>query len=141
MRDQLEQWYELDETLAFSSDMGCSAGAFRLVSSEVQAGLPVANSVREMLQFLMLKGVAAVDDPALAPDQAIIDVTNEVRHMGMSIRSAAFDANACLDGPLRAEFQRLLTYSPAVLAFHAEGRMVMLLDRRNRVLVAAMGTL
>ncbi len=139
MRDRLSAWFILGDTLAFASERGCAAGAFLVKDDTPASGLPVERDLGAMLRSLPRFGVAAVDDPALSPDEAMRQAANTDRPVGMAMRRAALEARDCMQGDLGAEFRRLLTRSEAVLAYHSEERAVMMLDRPNRVLVVAMG--
>ncbi len=139
MRARLATWFSLGDTLAFASERGCAAGAFRVLDATPNAALPVETDLGAMLRALPTRGIAAVDDPDLSPDEAMRRAANAERAMGMAMRRAALEARSCMQGDLGAEFRRLLTRAETVLAYHADERAVLLLDRRNRVLVVAMG--
>jgi len=139
MRARLAQWFDLGETLAFSAQQGCAAGAFRLVHDQIGAGVQVERDLGAMLRALPQRGVAAVDDPALSPDVAMVQAANAQRSLGMGMRRAALEARACMAGDLGREFHRLLGRNEAVLAYETGEGAVMLVDRANRVLVVAMG--
>ena len=139
MRARLDPWFALGETLAFAAERGCAAGAFRVVTTEIGAPVAVERNVADMLRALPGRGVAAVVDPQLSPDQAMVDAANTDRAPGMAMRRAALEAKDCMEGPIEAEFRRLLVRPGTVLAYEAGEGAVMLLDRDNRVLVVAMG--
>lgn len=139
MRSRVGAWFQLDETLSFSAQIDCAAGAFRLVDASVGAGLPVETSTLAMLNTLTSRAVAAVDDPAQSPDAAMIEAANGARAQGMAMRRAALEARACMDDTLATEFGRLLTAPAAIFAFDRAAATVMLLDVENRVLVVARG--
>ncbi|MEO1139345.1 MAG: hypothetical protein AAFW87_07805 [Pseudomonadota bacterium] len=139
MRARLAAWFALDETLAFSAEQGCAAGAFRLVHDQIGAGVPVETNVSGMLRALPARGVAAVDDPDLSPDKVMIEAANEQRSIGMSMRRAALEARTCMRGPIGAEFLRMLVNPATVFAYETTEGAVMLVDRENRVLLVAIG--
>ena len=139
MRARLAPWFSLGETLAFAAQSSCAAAAFRLVSADIGAPVQVERNVEDMLRVLPRRGVAAVDDPALTPDAAMVDAVNAQRTLGMGMRRAALEARPCLDGPIGAEFRRILTRPETVLAYETTQGTLMLMDRGNRVLVVVTG--
>lgn len=139
MRARLAPWFSLGETLAFASQAGCAAGAFRLVSADIGAPVPVERNVDDMLRTLPRRGVAALDDPEQTPDAAMVDAVNMQRTLGMGMRRAALEARPCLGGPIGAEFRRILSRPETVLAYETTEGTLMLMDRANRVLVVVAG--
>lgn len=139
MRDRLSAWFALGDTLAFSSEQGCAAGAFRLMDETPGAALPVERNLGAMLRSLPRHGIAAVDDPDLSPDEAMRQAATTDRSVGMAMRRAALEARDCMQGDLAAEFRRLFVRTQTVLAYQTDERAILMLDRPNRVLVVAMG--
>ncbi|MGK7754613.1 MULTISPECIES: hypothetical protein [unclassified Roseovarius] len=139
MRARLAPWFSLGETLAFSSRAHCAAAAFRLVSADIGAAVPVERNVPDMLRALPLRGVAALDDPEMTPDAAMVDAVNMQRTFGMQMRRAGLEARPCMDGKVGVEFRRLLMRPETVLAYETTEGTLMLMDRANRVLVVAAG--
>ncbi|WP_057793465.1 hypothetical protein [Roseovarius atlanticus] len=139
MRARLAPWFSLGETLAFSSRARCAAAAFRLVSSDIGAAVPVERNVPDMLRALPSRGVAALDDPKMTPDAAMVDAVNTQRTFGMQMRRAGLEARPCMEGKVGAEFRRLLMRPETVLAYETTDGTLMLMDRANRVLVVAAG--
>ncbi|WP_152495975.1 hypothetical protein [Roseovarius sp. THAF8] len=139
MRARLSPWFALGETLAFSSRARCAAAAFRLVSADIGAAVPVERNVPDMLRALPRRGVAALDDPDMTPDAAMVDAVNTQRTFGMQMRRAGLEARPCMDGKVGVEFRRLLMRPDTVLAYETTDGTLMLMDRANRVLVVAAG--
>ncbi len=139
MRARMAPWFSLGETLAFAAQGRCAAAAFRLVSADIGAPVTVARSVPEMMNVLPRRGVAALDVPGLSPDAAMVDAANLERALGMGMRRAALESRPCMEGPVGAEFRRMLTRPGIVLAYETGARTLMLMDRDNRVLVVAAG--
>ncbi len=139
MRERLDRWFSLGETLSFAAELDCAAGLFRLVDDSLAASLPVVGSVGEMLFTLPREGVAALDDPEQAPDAALVDLVNADRPMGMAMRRAGLEARACMDEATEGAFRTALLSPGALLVYETESGMVALMDRENRLVVAAMG--
>lgn len=139
MRARLAPWFSLGETLAFSSRAGCAAAAFRLVSGDIGAAVAVERNLSDMLRALPNRGVAALDDPKMTPDAAMVDAANSDRTLGMGMRRAGLEARPCMEGKVGVEFLRLLGRPETVLAYETEQGTLMLMDRANRVLVVAAG--
>lgn len=139
LRDRLEPWFAVGETLAFTARRDCAAAAFRLVHAEIGAGVAVASSVPEMLRVRPGQRALAVDAPDLAPDAAMVAIVNADRPTGMAMRRAALEARACMAGPLEGTFRQTLLNPRAVLVWDGAGRTVLLLDRDAGLLVVAMG--
>lgn len=139
MRARLAQWFQLGETLAFAAEARCAAGAFRLVQTDIGSGIALERSTDAMVRLLVGRTVVAVDDPRQTPDQVMVEAANKARSYGMAMRRAALEARDCMDGRLGVEFQRLLVNRSTVFAYDRDKGAVMLMDRRNRVLVVAVG--
>ena len=59
MRERMDQWFSLGETLHFEASQDCAAGLFRLVDNSIGSAMPVVGSVEEMFWTLPRRGVAA----------------------------------------------------------------------------------
>ncbi|MEL7013268.1 MAG: hypothetical protein AAFO72_08305 [Pseudomonadota bacterium] len=140
MRDRVAQFFPLGATLAFHSQIDCSAGAFRLVDETIGAEVSVEPSIIGMIIMLEKRDVVAVDDPTLSPDEVMIKAANYARDRGMSMRRTVLEARACMDDKLTEEFGRLLSSPGAIFAYDNETSLVMILDQRNRVLLVARGS-
>lgn len=139
MRARLAPMFALGETLAFQAGTRCAAAAFRLVHDGVGAGLPLETSVPGWLRAVSGRGVGALDLPGLSPDDAMVAAANANRPVGMAMRSTSLDARDCMDDRVRTEFTRLLLARGVVIGVDAREGSVMLMDRRNAVLVVASG--
>lgn len=139
MRARVSQWFQIGETLAFASASRCAAGAFRLVQTDIGSGIALEYDTEAMVRLLGGRTVVAVDNPKRSPDQIMVEAANAARTHGMSMRRTALEARDCMEGPIGQEFQRLLVNASTVFAYDREHGAVMLMDRRNRVLVVAVG--
>lgn len=139
MRARLGQWFSLGGTVSFAARWDCAAGVFVLRSDSIGAAMPVTGSVAEMLATLTRQGRAALDDPAQAPDAALVDLANAERATGYALRRAALEARACMDADAGAAFHAGLTAPAAMLAFDRSSGTVIVIDRGAGRLVAAMG--
>lgn len=139
MRARLAPMFALGDTLAFDANMRCAAGVFRLVDDRVGAGLPLETTVPGWVRDVAIRGVGAIDVPDLSPDAAMVAAANSNRPIGMAMRGRALDARDCMDDRVRTEFMRLLMSEGAVVGYDAQEGAVMLMDRRNAVLVVAIG--
>ena len=140
MRDRVAQFFPVGQTLSFEARIDCSAGAFRLVDDTIAAGVAVETSITDMIRKLEARGVVAVDDPALSPDDAMIRAANVARDRGMAMRRSLLEARSCMDDQLASEFGRLLSAPEAIFAYDSETPSVMIIDRINLVLVVARGS-
>jgi hypothetical protein len=139
MRARLSAWFGLGETLAFYARSDCAVAVFRLSHGGIGASVPVGTSVPEMLRALPGRAAAAVDDPDLAPDAAMVEIANAERPTGMAMRRASLEARACMDDRVESAFRRVLLNPRAILAYDPRERAVMLLDRESGLLFVAMG--
>ncbi|MCR9114818.1 MAG: hypothetical protein NXH84_16190 [Rhodobacteraceae bacterium] len=139
MRDRLTPWFGLGETLAFAAGRDCAAAVFRVRHGAIGAGIAVEDSVRGMLRALPGRGVAAVDHVDLTPDAVMVEAVNTHRPSGMAMRRAVLEARPCMDAQVEGEFRRQLERPESVLAYDTGNGAIMLLDRKARVLVVAMG--
>jgi hypothetical protein len=139
MRARLAPMFALGDTLAFSARARCAMGAFRLVHDRVGSGLPVEDSVQAWVRALGQRGRGALDLPGLSPDAAMVAVANTDRPLGMAMRGRSIEARDCMDDRIKTEFTRLLRADGIVIGFDAAEGAVMLMDRRNAVLLVVVG--
>ena len=79
LREHLEQWFALGETLGFRAQQDCAAAAFTLVDERIASKLRVATNVPEALIALQKRGAVAVDDTRQSPDDALMQIVNASR--------------------------------------------------------------
>ncbi|WP_135501867.1 hypothetical protein [Roseovarius aestuariivivens] len=139
MRARLAPWFALGETLAFQANGGCAAEAFRLIHDGIGSGLSVQSSVSAWMRDVARRGVGALDVPKMTPDAAMVASANAARATGTAMRRTSLEARDCMHDRIGTEFLRLLTAEGIVIGFDANEAAVMLMDRRNAVLVVAMG--
>ena len=139
LRDRLDQWFSLGDTVGFAARQDCAAGAFRLVDPSIKAQMTVASSVGSMLMQLDRVGRVALDDTAQSPDRAMVAVVNAQRHTGMQMRRAALEGRACMDDIVTSAFRHALDAPRAILAYDQDARSLMLLDPVTGLLVVTMG--
>ena len=139
MRERLDRWFSLGDTVGFASTGACAAGAFRLVDPSIGAAMPVTGGPGQMVRQLETVGRAALDDDRQAPDQGMVAVVNARRHLGMQMRRAALEGRECMDDTVQGLFRHALETPRAVLAFDADEGSLILLDPVNGLLVVAVG--
>ncbi len=139
LRDRLEQWFSLGETVSFAATQECAAGAFRLVDPSIKSQMPVVSGVGAMLVQLDRVNRAALDDPAQSPDRGMVATVNAQRHTGMQMRRAALEARACMDDTVTTAFRHALDEGRATLAYDSDTGSLMILDPVTGLLVVAMG--
>lgn len=139
LRDRLNQWFSLGDTVGFDSTQACAAGAFRLVDPSIKAPMPVAFGVGAMRVQLEQAGRVALDDSAQSPDRGMVAMVNLQRHTGMQMRRAALEGRACMDDTVISAFRHALDEPRAVLAFDQDTGSLMILDPVTGLLVVAMG--
>lgn len=139
MRARLAPMFALGDTLAFAAGSRCAAGAFRLVHDQVGSGLPVEDSLQAWIRAIQQRGAGALDQSGLSPDAAMVAVANADRPLGMAMRGRSIEARDCMDDRIRTEFTRLLRATGIVIGFDATEGAVMLMDRRNAVLMVVVG--
>lgn len=139
LRARLDRWFSIGETVAFHASPDCVAAAFRLVQVQLKSPLPVVSAASDALRTLSRRGVVAVDDPAQAPDAALVELVEVDRPTGMGMRRAALEGRMCMNDEVESAFRYALDNPRAVLAFEAETRTVMLMDPRTGLLVVARG--
>lgn len=139
MRAYLGQYFALGETLSYRATLDCIGGAFRLADGHVSASLPVTRNVRQAVQVIERRGLMALDDPALSPDQAMVDIANTARSLGLAMRRTGLDARDCMDDVAGSAFGYALVNPGAVLAYEVETGALILMDTSLNILVVAMG--
>ena len=139
MRDRLGQYFSLRETIAYEARRPCLAGVFHVADDRVKAAMPVASGVGEMLGLLARRDLALLNDPGQSPDTLFIEVMNVERTQGMRMRRAGLEALDCMDAVTETAFRHALDGRGNMVGFDAQSGLLMLLDRRNRLLVIARG--
>jgi hypothetical protein len=139
MRDRVGQYFSLRKTVAYEARRPCVAGVFRLADDRVTAAMPVAFGVGEMLGLLARRDLALLNDPGQSPDAVFVEVMNVERARGMQMRRAGLEALECMDAVTETAFRHALEGRGNLVGYDADSGLLMLLDRRNRLLVVARG--
>ena len=139
MRDRLGQYFSLRETVVYEARQPCLSGVFRLSDDRIKAAMPVAGGVGEMLGLLARRKLALLNDPGQSPDDVFVQVMNAERARGIELRRAGLEARNCMDGVAQTAFRHALDGVGNLIAYDGESGLLMLLDRRNRLLVVARG--
>lgn len=139
MRERMGQYFSLRETVSYAAKGSCLSGVFRLADDQVKAAMPVASGVGEMLGLLARRDLALVNDPGQSPDALFVAVMNVERTQGMQMRRAGLEALDCMDAVTETAFRHALEGRGNLVGYDANSGLLMLLDRRNRLLVIARG--
>lgn len=139
MRDRLGQYFSLRDTVSYEARNPCIAGVFRLADDRVKAAMPVAGGVGEMLGLLKRRDLALLTNARQSPDAVFVQVMNQERARGMQMRRAGLEALECMDAVTETAFRHALDGQGNMVGFDADSGLLMLLDRRNRLLVIARG--
>ena len=139
LRDRMDRWFSIGETVAFNASRSCVAAVFRLVQMEVKAPLPVVSATPEVPGALSRRGVVALMDPTLAPDAALVEIANTDRATGMRMRRAALEGRLCMNEHAESAFRYALDNPRTVLVYDDDPATIMLMDPHTGLLVVAMG--
>lgn len=139
LRNRMERWFAIGETVAFHATGDCVAAVFRLVQMEVKAPLSVVSAAPEVPGMLSRRGAVALHDPTLAPDVALAEIVNTDRPTGMNMRRAALEGRMCMNAHTESAFRYALDNPRTVLAYDADPSTIMLMDPHTGLLVVAMG--
>ena len=139
MRRALGASFALGETVSYRARLGCAAGVFRLAGTDIRAAMPVLRAPARVAPALVAQGRAALDDPRLTPDRAMVRLANLDRALGMRIRRAGLEGRPCMDEATESAFRHVLTQPAAILAYDAALGAVILMHPGHRLLVVAMG--
>jgi hypothetical protein len=139
MRDRLGQYFSLRDTVAYEAGRPCVAGVFHLADDRIKAPMPVAHGVDEMLALLAREDLALLQLRGRSPDAAFVAVMNVERATGMQMRRAGLEARACMDAIIETAFRHALDGVGNMVAYDVKSGLLMLVDRRNRLLVVARG--
>ncbi len=139
LRDRLENWFSIGETVSFNATRTCAAAAFKLVDLQVKSMVPLVDSTPQVLVALSQRGLVAINNPALAPDAALAELVNADRPTGMKMRRAALEGRMCMDQATESAFRYALDNPLSMLAYDDNTVSLMLLDPRTGLLVVAMG--
>ena len=74
-----------------------------------------------------------------SPDARFVEVMNVGRTQGMQMRRAGLEALECMDAVTETAFRHALDGRGNLVGYDAKSGLLMLLDRRNRLLVIARG--
>ncbi len=139
LRDRMERWFSIGETVAFHTTRQCSAAVFRLVQMEVKAPLAVVSATPDVPRALARRGAVALDAPGIAPDAALVEIANSDRATGMNMRRAALEGRLCMNDHTESAFRYALDNPRTILAYTSEPSTIMLMDPHTGLLVVAMG--
>lgn len=139
LRDRMERWFSIGETVAFHATRDCVAAVFRLVQMEVKSPLPVVSASPEVPGALSRRGAVALMDATLAPDAALVEIANMDRTTGMNMRRAALEGRMCMNEHTESAFRYALDNPRTVLVYDADPATIMLMDPHTGLLVVAMG--
>lgn len=139
LRAALGAWASLGETVSFEARGGCVAGVFRLKDTQFGAAMPVLQDPAQASSVIGRRGRGALDDPALAPDIAMMRIANLDRSLGMRMRRAGLDGRACMSDMTESAFRHALTDPGSILAYDAGLGAVILVDPLHALLVVTIG--
>lgn len=139
MRSALGAWFSLGNTVSFTARQGCAAGVFHLTGTEIGSAMPVLRDAVRAAPEIRQRGRMALDDPALAPDRAMVQIANLDRSLGMRMRRAGLDGRACMDDVTESAFHHALINPAALLAYDAELGALILMDPAHALLVITIG--
>ncbi len=140
MRARLQHWFAMGETVVFRASSGCAAAVIRVTDSQIKSAMPEVQNVAHMLITLNRRGIAALNDPDQAPDQALVDLANAERATGMRMRKVALESRDCMDDRIQSAFNYALTDPHSVLAYDSGNEALMLMYPQAGVLVVVMGS-
>src|SRR6056297_1894687 len=72
LRDRLDHWFAIGDTVAFEARGDCLAAVFRLTSADVKAPMPVMSDPMGMLLQIKRAGRAALDSSRQSPDAGLV---------------------------------------------------------------------
>lgn len=139
LRDRMERWFHIGETVAFHATRSCVAGVFRLVQMDVKSALVVVSSTPDAVWLLSRGGAAALDNPELAPDAALLEIVNSDRSTGMVMRRAALEGRQCMNEHTESAFRYALDNPRSVLVFETDPATFIIMDPQTGLLVVTMG--
>jgi hypothetical protein len=129
VRDQVDAWVDIGETLHFDSGFGCTGGVFRMASGQVKSTAPHAVSIREGLSLLSQVGTASFQMDGLSPS----DISGQINSMdisvGTGVLAAGLGARDCLEGPWKAAYKSALQTRGAVLIYSLKHKALVVIDR------------
>ena len=111
LRDRLDRWFSISETVAFHATRNCVAGAFRLVQTQVKSPLSVVNSASDVPRELSRRGAVALDNPDQAPDDAMIEIATAAKE-GTEFKDAPHTMPVRRLDDVKAARQLDLAYRP-----------------------------
>ncbi len=139
LRDRMERWFSIGETVAFHATRDCVSAVFRLVQMDVKSPLSIVAAAPDVPGTLSRRGAVALHDPDLTPDAALAEITNSDRPTGMTMRRAALEGRMCMNDHTESAFRYALDNPRSILAYDAEPSTIMLMDPHTGLLVVAMG--
>ena len=139
LRDRMERWFSIGETVAFHASRDCVAAVFRLVQMEVKSSLSIVSATPEVPGALSRRGAVALRNSSLTPGAALAEITNADRATGMTMRRAALEGRMCMNEHTESAFRYALDNPRTILAYDADPSTIMLMDPHTGLLVVAMG--
>ncbi|MGH1356865.1 MAG: hypothetical protein ACRBBS_17575 [Thalassovita sp.] len=139
VRAQVDAWIDIGDTMHFTSQMGCTAGVFRLSSIEVKSPAPHAVTIREGLSLLKQVGVASFQTPDLSPSDISAQINSVDMGVGTGILTSGLGGRECLEGDWRAAYTAALETKGGILIFKRDGNALVVVDRKTQRVYFARG--
>jgi hypothetical protein len=81
----------------------------------------------------------AIDDTRQSPDDALLQIVNASRPIGMRMRLAGLEGRACMADDIKGAFGRALVNPRAVLVLDRDIGALILMDADDLMLIVSMG--
>ncbi len=139
LRQMLDRWFWLGDTVYFQSQMRCTAAVFETRISDVKSALRVETEIRRGLFTLERTGVLALALPGQSPEQVLLTLINSNRSIGSPIMNTALFGRNCMDADTEGAFHAAVSGAQSLLVWVPEEKTLIILDSENERLVLASG--
>lgn len=139
LRQMLDRWFWLGDTVYFQSQMRCTAAVFETRISDVKSALRLETEIRRGLFTLERTGILALTLPGQSPEQVLLTLINFDRSIGSPIMNAALFGRNCMDADTEGAFHAAVSGAQSLLVWVPEDEILIILDSENERLVLASG--
>lgn len=139
LRQLLNRWFSLGDTVYFQSKVRCTAAVFELRVSEVKSALRLETEIRRGLFTLERTGIMALTLPDQSPDQVLLSVIEADPKVGAPVQNAAVFGRDCMDQEAEGAFHAAITGVESLLVWLPDEAALVLFDPVNRRVVLASG--
>lgn len=139
VRDRLDTWLSLKETVYFESKSDCTAGLFRTAYPDIKSAAARVTSVGEGLTVLSTGQPVAFAVPDLSPAEVSEGITSVNLPEGVGVITSGLGGRKCMDETMIRRFAAALTAPDAIMIFDTTENALAILRPAQRLVFFTRG--